>query len=201
MLPSNQHYRHPLREGVKNKQKKPLSLKCSVNVWFSRGYLVTILIHCGRSGRVYFLWALYDGQRGVELAHTEQQTQIRMEGRENRDAKKGIRTRRMPAKWVYMLGGEQIQDLSLLCSVTFSRSFLQGSCCNLDSLGWGGQDRKCTKLFHSIQTGRRKFCFKAFTRYIKEDFSSCYQHPNVSWQKLTVCAMRVEKCSQFGLNG
>lgn len=46
---------------------------------------------------MYFLWALYDGV-GVELAHTEQQTQIRMQGRENRDAKKGISTRRMSEK-------------------------------------------------------------------------------------------------------
>lgn len=55
------------------------------------------------------------------------------------------------------------KDLLLLCSLTFKKTFLQCNCCNLDSLGWGGQDRKCAKLCHSIQTGRRNFCFKAFT--------------------------------------
>ncbi len=79
LLPSNSHHRHPLRE-----EKKIFSHRHTVYVRFCRGCFVTVLIHSGRCGRVCLQWVLYDGRRGVTLAHTEPWARIRMGGRKKR---------------------------------------------------------------------------------------------------------------------
>lgn len=93
-------------ERGKKKKKKILSLWQTVNVRFCWGCFVTILILSGRSGRVCFLWALYDGRCGMKLAHTDQWAQIRMEGRK----KKGHKGRWKKRKNKYKKSGDKVSS-------------------------------------------------------------------------------------------